>query len=82
MTDISTQRKLEQQLKIDEERNRMIVKIAVDQGRRSRQDRPVHLAQPDGAVEEPLQGGIVAHEGSVMDWQGPYYYIRGVFGWN
>lgn len=30
MTDITTQRKLEQQLRIDEERNRMIVKIAVD----------------------------------------------------
>jgi iron complex outermembrane receptor protein len=26
--------------------------------------------------------GIAAHESSVMDWQGPYYYIRGVFGWN
>ncbi|MCG8334333.1 MAG: ATP-binding protein [Proteobacteria bacterium] len=30
MTDITTQRKLEQQLKSDEEKNRMIVKIAVD----------------------------------------------------
>jgi chemotaxis protein histidine kinase CheA len=30
MTDITTQRKLEQQLRIDEEKNRMIVKIAVD----------------------------------------------------
>ncbi len=26
--------------------------------------------------------GITAHESSVMDWQGPYYYIRGVFSWN
>lgn len=26
--------------------------------------------------------GITAHEGSVMDWQGPYYYIRGVLNWN
>ena len=26
--------------------------------------------------------GITAHESSVMDWQGPYYYIRGVFNWN
>ncbi len=26
--------------------------------------------------------GITAHESSVMDWQGPYYYVRGVFRWN
>lgn len=26
--------------------------------------------------------GITAHESSVMDWQGPYYYIRGIFNWN
>jgi outer membrane receptor protein involved in Fe transport len=26
--------------------------------------------------------GMTAHESSVMDWQGPYYYIRGVFNWN
>ena len=26
--------------------------------------------------------GITANESSVMDWQGPYYYIRGVFSWN
>lgn len=30
MTDITTQRKLEEQLKVDEEKNQMIVKIAVD----------------------------------------------------
>jgi len=26
--------------------------------------------------------GITVHESSVMDWQGPYYYIRGVLRWN
>jgi iron complex outermembrane receptor protein len=26
--------------------------------------------------------GITADTSSVMDWQGPYYYVRGVFGWN
>lgn len=26
--------------------------------------------------------GITAHESSVMDWQGPYYYVRGVLSWN
>jgi iron complex outermembrane receptor protein len=26
--------------------------------------------------------GTVAHQSSVMDWQGPYYYIRGIFSWN
>ena len=26
--------------------------------------------------------GMVAHTSSVMDWQGPYYYIRGIFSWN
>ena len=26
--------------------------------------------------------GITAHESSVMDWQGPYYYVRGVLRWN
>jgi iron complex outermembrane receptor protein len=26
--------------------------------------------------------GSTVHQDSVMDWQGPYYYIRGVFGWN
>jgi iron complex outermembrane receptor protein len=26
--------------------------------------------------------GMTAHESSVMDWQGPYYYVRGVFNWN
>jgi len=25
--------------------------------------------------------GIVADTSSVMDWQGPYYYVRGVFSW-
>ncbi|RLA34305.1 MAG: TonB-dependent receptor [Gammaproteobacteria bacterium] len=26
--------------------------------------------------------GITVHEQSVMDWQGPYYYVRGVLRWN
>jgi len=26
--------------------------------------------------------GMTAHESSVMDWQGPYYYVRGVLNWN
>jgi len=26
--------------------------------------------------------GNTVHESSVMDWQGPYYYIRGIFSWN
>ena len=26
--------------------------------------------------------GITADTSSVMDWQGPYYYLRGVFNWN
>lgn len=26
--------------------------------------------------------GITADTSSVMDWQGPYYYIRGIFNWN
>jgi iron complex outermembrane receptor protein len=26
--------------------------------------------------------GITVDESSVLDWQGPYYYIRGVFNWN
>jgi iron complex outermembrane receptor protein len=26
--------------------------------------------------------GVTAHESSVMDWQGPYYYVRGVLSWN
>ena len=26
--------------------------------------------------------GITVHTASVMDWQGPYYYIRGIFSWN
>ena len=26
--------------------------------------------------------GITADTRSVMDWQGPYYYIRGIFSWN
>ena len=39
------------------------------------------------ATPDPQPGfftccGITAHQSSVMDWQGPYYYIRGVFSWN
>jgi outer membrane receptor for ferrienterochelin and colicin len=39
------------------------------------------------AAPDPQPGfftccGITAHESSVMDWQGPYYYIRGIFNWN
>ena len=26
--------------------------------------------------------GITAHENSVMDWQGTYYYLRGVLSWH
>jgi iron complex outermembrane receptor protein len=26
--------------------------------------------------------GITVHESAVMDWQGPFYYIRGVLSWN
>ena len=43
--------------------------------------RNVFDARPD-----TLQGGTCCgatrHAFSVMDWQGPYYYLRGIFSWN
>jgi iron complex outermembrane receptor protein len=44
--------------------------------------RNVFDAAPDDQPAFFTCCGITAHEDSVMDWQGPYYYIRGVFGWN
>ena len=37
--------------------------------------------QPDAAEFGICCGGI-APLGSVMDWQGPYYYLRGNFRWD
>ncbi len=39
------------------------------------------------AAPDPQPGffaccGMTAHENSVMDWQGPYYFLRGVLRWN
>ena len=39
-------------------------------------------ASPDPQPSFRTCCGITAHEGSVMDWQGPYYYLRGVLRWN
>ena len=39
-------------------------------------------AAPDAQPDWFRCCGITAHTASVMDWQGPYYYIRGIFSWN
>lgn len=44
--------------------------------------RNVFDAGPDDQPAFRTCCGIVAHEGSVMDWQGPYYYLRGIFSWD
>jgi len=44
--------------------------------------RNIFDASPDPQPSFWACCGMTAHESSVMDWQGPYYYVRGVLNWN
>jgi iron complex outermembrane receptor protein len=44
--------------------------------------RNIFDAEPDRQPAFFACCGITAHTNSVMDWQGPYYYIRGVYNWD
>ncbi len=44
--------------------------------------RNIFDAAPDPQPSFRTCCGITAHESSVMDWQGPYYYLRGALRWN
>jgi len=39
-------------------------------------------ASPDPAPDFADCCGVITDTGSVLDWQGPYYYLRGVLKWN
>ena len=39
-------------------------------------------AHPDPAPTFLTCCGVPVHPPSPMDWQGPYYYVRGAFRWN
>jgi iron complex outermembrane receptor protein len=44
--------------------------------------RNIFDAAPDPQPSFRTCCGITAHESSVMDWQGPYYYLRGALRWD
>ena len=39
-------------------------------------------AGPDDQPDWWTCCGRIAHTASEMDWQGPYYFVRGIFSWN
>ena len=56
--------------------------VANDALRISLGGRNLFDAEPDQQPSFFACCGITVHTDSVMDWQGPYYYIRGVLSWN